>query len=92
MLPSQLHILLMAFTLIMKSQSIVYLLNESEHIYWILALKVKCTQYGICSQATLKNARAMFFLMLGKAGNNFKSVQKILGRAAPPRFDTPQSS
>ena len=25
-----------SFTLIMKSQSIDYLLNESEHIYWIL--------------------------------------------------------
>ena len=35
------------FTLIMKSQSLAYLLNGSEHIYWIWTLKVKCTQYGI---------------------------------------------
>ena len=27
------------FTLIMKPQSIAYLLNGSEHIYWILALE-----------------------------------------------------
>jgi hypothetical protein len=25
-------------------------------------LKVKCTQYGICSQAAFKNARAIFFV------------------------------
>ena len=36
------------FTLKMKYQSIVDLFNGSEHIYWILNLKVKCTQYGIC--------------------------------------------
>ena len=34
-------------------------------------MKVKCTQYGICSQVAFKNARAMCFLKLGKAGNNF---------------------
>jgi hypothetical protein len=32
------------------------------HIYiGFETLKVKCTQYGICSQATFKNARTMFF-------------------------------
>jgi hypothetical protein len=37
------------FILKMKSQSIAYLLNESEHIYiGVWTLKVKCTQYGIC--------------------------------------------
>ena len=30
-----------SFTLKMKSQSIAYLLNGSEHIYWILALEGK---------------------------------------------------
>ena len=36
------------FNLKMKSQSIAYLLNGSKHIDWILTLRVKCTQYGIC--------------------------------------------
>ena len=49
------------FTCGMKSQSIAYLLIGSAHIYWILDLEVKCTQYGICSQVAFKNARAMFF-------------------------------
>jgi hypothetical protein len=39
-------------------------------------LKVKCTQYGICSQAAFKNARAMFFLKLGRAGSSFRSGSK----------------
>ena len=39
-------------------------------------LKVKCTQYRICSQAIFKNARAMVFLKLGGAGNNFRSGSK----------------
>jgi len=39
-----------------------YLLGGSAHIYiGFETLKVKCTQYGICSQATFKNARAIFF-------------------------------
>jgi hypothetical protein len=36
-------------------------------------LKVKCTQYGICSQAAFKNARAMFFPKLGGVGNSLWS-------------------
>jgi hypothetical protein len=45
------------------------------HIYiGFETLKVKCTQYGICSQAAFKNARAMFFfLFLGRGA-------AILGR------------
>jgi hypothetical protein len=29
---------------------------------------VKCTQYGICSQAAFKNARAILFLFSGGTG------------------------
>ena len=50
------------FALQMKSQSIVYLLNGSEHIcigFW--TLKVKCTWYGICEEVAFKNARAKTF-------------------------------
>jgi hypothetical protein len=47
------------------------------HIYiGFETLKVKCTRYGICSQAAFKNARAMFFSKLGGAGNIFRSGSK----------------
>jgi hypothetical protein len=59
-------------------------------------LKVKCTQYRICSQAAFKNARAMIFSKLGRTGSNFRAGlkisragQKFRGRAAPPGSDTP---
>ena len=35
-------------------------------------LKVKCTQYGSCSQAAFKNTRAMFFSKLSGADSNFR--------------------
>ena len=60
------------------------------HIYiGLQTLKVKCTQYGICSQAAFKNVRAMFFLKLGRSGNNFQSGQNFHGKVAPPGLDTP---
>jgi len=47
------------------------------HIYiGFETLKVKCTQYGICSQAAFTNARAMFFSKLGGAGNSLWSGSK----------------
>jgi hypothetical protein len=53
------------------------------HIYiGFETLKVKCTQYGICSQLAFKNARAMFFSKLGGAGSNFRSGSKK-SRAGP---------
>ena len=50
------------FNLKRRSQSIAYLLNESEHIHWIWTLKLKCTQYGLHEQAAFKNTRALLFL------------------------------
>jgi hypothetical protein len=47
----------------MKSHLMAYLLGGSAHIYIEFeTLKVKCTQYGICSQAAFKNARAIFLV------------------------------
>ena len=37
---------------------------------------MKCTQYGILSQAAFKNARPMFFFKLGGMGTNFHSGSK----------------
>ena len=50
----------------------------SKYIYiGMKTLKVKCTQYKISGQTTSKNARAMFSLKLGRAGNNFWWVSEI---------------
>jgi hypothetical protein len=65
------------FTLKMKSQSIAYLLNGSDHIHWIWTLKVKRTQHGICGQVAFKNAKAMVFSKLGGRTTIFGRVQKI---------------
>ena len=68
------------------------------HIYiGFEILKVKCTQYGIWSQAAFKNARAMFLSKLGGAGSNFwadskkksRRGQNVCGRAAPRPDLTP---
>ena len=70
-----------------------YLLLGEVHVYIEFeTLKVKCTQYGICSQAAFKNARAMFFLKLGGTGcwimlqKNPRRGQKQL-REGNPRLD-----
>ena len=52
--------------------------------FW--ALKVMCTQYGICSQAAIKNARAIFFQSWAGRAIVFGQVQKFPGRAAPARI------
>jgi hypothetical protein len=55
----------------MKSHLMAYLLGGRAHIYiGFETLKVKCTQYGICSQAVFKNARAIFFVS-GRDGHLF---------------------
>jgi hypothetical protein len=47
------------------------------HIYiGFKTLKVKCTQYGICSPVAFKNARAMFFLFSSGAGSCFRASLK----------------
>jgi hypothetical protein len=61
---------------------------------------VKCTQYGICSQAAFKNARAMFFFVFGRGGRLFSGgFEKIpgggrtfVGGLPPPGYDIPKSS
>ena len=60
------------FTYGVKSQTIAYLLIRSAYVsIGFYILNVKYTQYGICSQVAFKNARTMFFLKSGGAGNNF---------------------
>jgi hypothetical protein len=54
-----------------------YLLDMEVHIHIRFeTLKMKYTQYGICSQAAFKNARAMFFPFPGGAGSCFRAGLK----------------
>ena len=60
------------------------------HIYiGFQTLKVKCTQYGICSQVAFKNARAIFFLKLGGSGYFFRSGEIFPEKDAPARITPP---
>ena len=68
------------FTPKTKSQSIVYLLDGSQHRYWIWTLKVKCTQHEICGEVAFKNTRAMVFSKSEGAGKIFWS--------GPQNFDS----
>ena len=74
-----------SFTWRMKSQSISYLLNGSEHIYWIL--KVKCTQYGFVDKWPSR-LEGQWFIEVGQAGGHQFSVESInfgfSGHAADP--------
>ena len=54
-------------------------------------LKVKCIQNGICSQATFKNARAMFFFEVGRGRQQFSfGIKNVMGGFSPPKSDTPK--
>jgi hypothetical protein len=68
----------------MKSHLMAYLLGGSAYIYIYIGfetLKVKCTQYGICSEAAFKNARTIFFVF-GQDGHLFSGgFEKIRARA-----------
>ena len=64
------------FTLKIKSQSIAYLLNGSEHIHWILDLESEV--YSIWDLAAFKNARIMVFSKSSGADRSFWSNPKNL--------------
>jgi len=79
----------------MKSQSIVYLLSGSAHIYWVLNLKVTCTQYEICGQVAFKTPRAMCFffppLKSGRARRLPWPLATYPLKACGGRFNIPRS-
>ena len=68
------------FTLIMKSQSFAYLLNESKHIYWILDLEGKVHSIWDLWISGLQECKGNDFFKVGWAGGDatiFGRVQKI---------------
>ena len=54
------------FTLIMKSQSIAYVLNKNEHIYWILDLKGEVHSIWDLWISGLQNCKGNGFFKVGQ--------------------------
>ena len=81
--PKLITLFIDGFTSGMKSQAMTRLPGGSAHIYTgFETLKMKCTQYKICSQATFKNTRASVFPEVGRDGQQFPNgFQEIPGRA-----------
>jgi hypothetical protein len=86
------------FTLIMKSQSFAYLLNESEHIYWILDLEGEVHSTWDLWISGLQECKGNGFSEVGWAGRHatiFGRVQKIwifwMGGCPCPNLPPPKS-
>ena len=58
------------FTLKMKSQSIAYFLNESEHIYWIWNLEGEVHSIWDLWVSGLQECKGNGFFKVRQAGNN----------------------
>ena len=61
------------FTLGMKSQSISYILNESEHIHWILDLEGDVHLRWDLWISGLQKCKGNGFFEVGRAGKSFQS-------------------
>ena len=85
-----------SFTLKMKSESIAYLLNGSEHIYWILNLEGEMHSIWDLWISGLQECKGNGFFEVRRMGNSFRSGPenlKILdGRLPLPKSTSPISS
>ena len=81
------------FTLKMKSKSIAYLLNGSEHVYWILGLEDEVHSIWDLWITGLQECKGNDFFEVGRAGNNFRSGPKnpdfLDGRLPLPESTSP---
>ena len=60
------------FTFKMKSQSIVYLLNGSDCIYWILDLESEVHSIWVLWKSGLQGCKDNGFFEVGQVGNMFR--------------------
>ena len=78
----------------MKSQSIAYLLNESEHMYWIWDLEDEVHSIWDLWISGLQECKGNDFLEVGRAGNNFRSGPKNMDfldtRLPHPKHSSPK--
>ena len=84
------------FTSKMKSQSIAYLLNESEHIYWILDLEGEMHSIWDLWRSGLQECKSNGFFEVGRGGQKFsvgsKKSRFLCGVAALARIYLPQKA
>ena len=85
------------FTLKMKSQSIAYLLNGSEHIYWILDLEGEVHSIWDLWISGLQECKGNGFFEVGQGGQQFsvgsrKSGFLWTGGCPCPNLPPPKSS
>ena len=66
------------FTLKMKSQSIAYLLNGSEHTYWILDFEGEVHSTWDLWISSLQECKGNGFFKVGWSGSNFQSSPEYL--------------
>ena len=85
-----------SFTSKKKSQSIVYLLNESQVVYMILDLKGEMHSIWDFVISDLQECKGNDFFKVGQADNNFRSGPENLdfldGRLPCPNLPRPQRS
>ena len=65
------------FTLKLKSQSLSYLLNGSEHMYWILDFEGEVHSIWDLWRTYLQECKGNGFFEIRQASISFRSVQKI---------------
>ena len=80
----------------MKSQSIAYLLNESDHIYWILDLEGEVHSIWDMWISGLQECKSNGFFEVGRCGQQFsvrfRNFDKNSAGLPQPGSDTPESS
>ena len=65
------------FTFEVNSQSIAYLLNGSEHVYWNLFIEGEVHSTWDVWTSGLQECKGNGFSEVGRAGNNFRSGPKF---------------
>ena len=81
------------FTFKMKSQSISYLLNESDHIYWNLDLEGEMHSIWDLWTSGLKKCKSNGFFEVGRDGQQFsvglRNFKKNFAGLPQPGSDSP---
>ena len=84
------------FTLKMKSRSVAYLLNGSEHIYWIFGLEGKVHSIWDLWTSGLQKCKCNDFFKVRRTSRSFRSGPKnldfLIGGCSCPNLPPPKSS
>ena len=80
------------FHFVNEIQSIVYLLNQSEHVYWIWDLENEVHSLWDLWIRGLQECKDNSFFKVGRPANNFRSDPKKLSGGCPCPNIPPQKS